>query len=81
MHEHQQNQRIAASRAFMESLDQLQNILAQEHQTAEPESSSAGNCSLDSWTDANVLEEAAADLDAFFGDTQPLEDRILGEES
>jgi hypothetical protein len=33
MHEHQQDSRIAAARAFMESLEQLKIISASEHQT------------------------------------------------
>jgi hypothetical protein len=80
MHKHQPNQRIAAARAFMDSLDQLQDILAQEHQIAESESPSSGNCSSNSSTGAEVLEEAAADLETFFGDTQSLEEGMLGEE-
>ncbi len=56
MHEHQPNLRIAASRAFRESLDQLQNILEPEHQSAE--------------SDSHIWEEAGADLDAFFGDEE-----------
>jgi hypothetical protein len=72
MHEHQHNKRIAASRAFVESLDQLQNILAQERQTPESESQ---------LLDANLLEEAAADLDAFFGEQELQAEEGLGEES
>lgn len=57
MHEHQHDRRIAATRAFIESLDQLQNILAHERQTPESESL---------FSNTNLLEEAVADLDAFF---------------
>jgi hypothetical protein len=81
MHEDQQNKRIAAARDFMQSLDQLHNILAQEPQTAEPESHPSEDCSSSSLTDSNVLEEAAADLDQFFGEQEPLEEGMLGEES
>ncbi len=81
MHEHQDNRRIDAARAFMESLDQLQNILAQERQAAESESHSSGNSSSSSWADSKLLEDAAADLDAFFGDAQSLEEEMPGEES
>jgi hypothetical protein len=100
MHEHQQNIRITAARAFRESLDQLQNILAHERQIAESESegssdsvSEAGKGSAQVeplgsgllretelprkrsadpsstvWPVSEELEEAAADLDAYFGD-------------
>jgi hypothetical protein len=81
MHEHQQNMRIAASRAFKESLDQLQNILAQESQTAEVESQELGEHSSDTWTASKLLEEAAADLDEFFGEQELLEQEAFGEES
>jgi hypothetical protein len=97
MHEPQQNLRNAASRAFMESLDQLQNILAQESQTAESDSQQEGNSinesipqepvlrqstdrGLSSWTYLKALEEAAADIDNFFGDNQPPEAGVLDEE-
>jgi hypothetical protein len=73
MHEHQQNQRIAAARAFKESLDQLQNILAQEPQTAESVSQKPSELQL--------LEEAGAELDTLFGDQEPLEKGMLDEES
>ncbi|HEY9638520.1 MAG TPA: hypothetical protein V6D14_34370 [Coleofasciculaceae cyanobacterium] len=73
-YEYQQNRRIDASRAFMESLDQLQNILAQERQTAESESQSPENTSSNSWSNLKLLEEAAADLDEFFGEQEALEE-------
>jgi hypothetical protein len=97
MHEHQQNQRITAARAFMESLDQLQDMLVQERQMAKSESQPSGDrvsqvepsssalvrntdsCS-ENGTDLKILEEAAADLDEFFGDSQSLEEWELGEE-
>lgn len=70
MQEPQPNLRIAASRAFMESLDELHNILAQERQTAESEPHRSGDRESSSWPDLNLLEEAAADLDEYFGDAQ-----------
>ncbi len=81
MHEHQPNQRNAAARAFTESLDQLQNILAQEAQLAESKSLSESSRCSNNWFDLNAWEDAAADLDQFFGDDQPLEDGELDEES
>lgn len=74
MHDHEQNQRMNAARAFAESLDQLQHILRQEAQAAESESSPKNEQSSKSWTVLQAWEDAAADLDQFFGDTQPLED-------
>jgi|GEM_PF-6894047 len=67
MHEHQEK-RIAASRDFAESLDQLQDILTQGSQTTESDSQQSGELSVDSSTDAKLLEEAAAELDEIFGD-------------
>jgi hypothetical protein len=81
MHEPQQNLRIAASRAFKESLDQLQNILAQECQTAESNSQELGEHSCERWTVSELLEEAAADLDEFFGEQELLPEEAFGEES
>jgi hypothetical protein len=70
MHEHPQNLRSSADRAFMESLDQLQNILAQESQTTEPEFQLDDRHLLSSETELTVWEEAAADIEQFFGETQ-----------
>lgn len=53
----------------MESLDQLQNILTQERQTDESESP-------ENWTDLEVLEEVAADLNEFFGEQEPPEEEV-----
>jgi len=72
MHEHQHDRRIAATRAFIESLDQLQNILAQERQTPESELP---------LSNPNLLEEAAADLDAFFSEQDIQAEEELDEES
>lgn len=63
MHEPQSNLRTTAARAFVESLDQLQTILTQERPTSESESQEL---------DLKLLEEAAADLDEFFGDVDCL---------
>lgn len=69
MHEPQQNQRMAADRAFTESLDQLQDILLRDNQAAEVEASQAKD-NTNHWIDAQAWEEAAADLDQFFGDVE-----------
>lgn len=79
MHEHQQNRRISAAKAFRESLDQLQNILPAELQP--PESDLEGNLSLEKQADAHIWEEAAADLDEFFRDSEPPQAGIWDEES
>jgi hypothetical protein len=67
MHEHQQDSRIAAARAFMESLEQLKIISASEHQTTK--------------SDSQIWEEAAADLDAFLGDDESLQAEMFDRES
>ena len=74
MHEPQHDQRTAAARAFMESLDQLQNILAQEPQIAESEYHGSGVHSSSHQSDLKLLEEAGADLDKFFGEQESLEE-------
>ncbi len=89
MRESQENHRNEAARAFVESLDQLENLLGH---TSPPPQSKSRPASLKSSTpqsktpqsksaqsdddvfDLDLLEEAAADLDAFFGDTEPLEE-------
>jgi hypothetical protein len=76
MHEHQQNQRMAAKRAFTESLNQLQDILLQENQPAEIEAPQAKD-NANHWIDAEAWEEAAADLDQFFGDVQPSDEEAI----
>ncbi len=81
MHEHPQNLRISAARAFMDSLDQLENILAQESQTTELEFQLDDSHSSTSETGLTVWEEAAADIEQFFGETQQPEDGGLGDES
>lgn len=67
MHEHQQDLRIAAARAFRESLEQLQNISAPEHQNTK--------------SNTQIWEEAAADLDAFLGEAESLQAEMLDQES
>lgn len=74
MHDPQLNQRIAAARAFKESLDQLEDILAQERPKAKSNSSAPPDTSAQHSIDLKMLEEAAADLDAFFGEDLPWED-------
>jgi hypothetical protein len=73
MSEHQQNQRIDAARAFTESLKQLNDILPQDAQLAKPEAHQDKTGSSYK-IDARAWEEAAADLDQFFGDVEPRED-------
>lgn len=68
MQEHPQNPRMSATNAFMKSLDQLHQILAQEHQLTDSEWSLERKPQSLSEADAHILDEVAADLDAFFGD-------------
>lgn len=81
MDEHPQDLRNSAARAFMQSLGQLQNILAQESQTPEPEFQLDDSHSSTSEIDLTVWEEAAADIEQFFGETQPSEEGRLDEQS
>ncbi len=67
MHEHQEK-RIAASREFAESLEELQDILTPSSQTAESEPHQSDKSSVEISTEAKLLEEAAAELDEFLGD-------------
>lgn len=67
MHEHQQYLRIAAARAFRESLEQLEKISTSEHQNPK--------------SDSQIWEETAADLDAFLGDEESLPAEISDEDS
>lgn len=72
MPEPQQNQRNQADRAFTESLKQLNDILLQDAQIGKPEAHQDTSSSYR--IDAHAWEDAAADLDQFFGDVQPRED-------
>ena len=82
MHEPQQNRRNEAAKAFVESLDQLENLLGHTSEPPQlksrrspsksPPPQSKSSQSDDGIFDLDLLEEAAADLDAFFGDTEPL---------
>lgn len=83
MHEPQQNHRNEAARAFVESLDQLEHLLGHDSPAQStsrpaswksPTSQSKSTQSDDDVFDLNLLEEAAADLDAFFGDTEAQEE-------
>lgn len=84
MHEPQQNRRNEAARAFVESLDELEHLLGHDSPAQSksrpaswksPTSQSKSTQSDDDDVfDLNLLEEAAADLDAFFGDTEPQEE-------
>ena len=74
---HQQNRRIDATRAFRESLEQLQNILPPEPQPAKSDLPAQCDCSLESQADTKIWEEVGADLDAFFGDLDLLQNEML----
>ncbi|MBW4647520.1 MAG: hypothetical protein KME06_02295 [Kastovskya adunca ATA6-11-RM4] len=64
---HQPNNRSAANRAFSESLEQLQNML--ELSDKQPNSNRIkSDRHSQTWLDAQALEDAAADLDQYFGD-------------
>lgn len=80
MPEHPQNLRISAARAFNESLDQLQNILAQENQTPELEFQLDDSHASIIESDLTVLEEAVADIEQFFGENELPEAAGLEEE-
>ena len=81
MHEHQRNRRLDAARAFTESLEQLQTILTAEQTASKSEFSSDCIHSSKNQPESQVLEEVAADLDEFFGDTQqPPQGEDVGEE-
>lgn len=80
MQEHQPNLRSAADRAFRESLEQLENILPPEPQTAESDFPLEGDFPSRSQPDSNLWEEAAADLDAFWEDTDLPQAGMLDEE-
>jgi hypothetical protein len=69
-HEHQENQRIAAKRAFTESLDQLQHILLQKGSTHLNLKACLILGNSNNSIDSKAWEDAAADLDQFFGDAQ-----------
>jgi hypothetical protein len=81
MNEHQHNRRFTAAKAFRESLDQLQTILASENPTAETQLHPENAPCSPSPTSSEMLEEAAADLDAFFGEDNLSEIEDLNPES
>lgn len=80
MDEHQQNRRTAADRAFMESLNQLQDILAPDPQASKSGFGSADSRCTNSQTNAKIWEDAAADLEAFFSDKEPSKGKTLNGE-
>lgn len=80
MQEHQPNLRSSADRAFREALEQLENILPPDDQTAESDFPLEGDFPSRSQPDSNLWEEAAADLDAFWGDTHLPQAGMLDEE-
>jgi hypothetical protein len=78
MHEHSENLRLAAEVAFFKSLEQLQNILTQERQTRESEFPQGSNSLSPIFPDSQAMEDAAADLDAYFGDVNLPENGDMG---
>lgn len=67
-------ERMAAARAFTESLEQLQDILAQDDHTNTAETDKCERSPSESQTNSAVWEEAAADLDEFLGEAHSAED-------
>ncbi|MBW4580208.1 MAG: hypothetical protein KME42_11620 [Tildeniella nuda ZEHNDER 1965/U140] len=70
MNQRQQNLRYAAARAFIESLDQLQETLQPADQTLppplpEPNQQRNINASLTEQFDLNSFEQAVADIEEF----------------
>jgi len=63
MDNHKQNMRQQAAKAFMASLDDFQNMLAQTEETLPPVSPATKHPSKKKDTD--IFEEALADIDAF----------------
>lgn len=80
MQEHQPNLRSAADRAFREALEQLENILPPDPQTAESDFPLEGDFPSRSQPDSKLWEEAAADLDAFLQDKHLPQAGMLDEE-
>jgi hypothetical protein len=74
MDRHQRAERMAAARAFTESLEQLQDILARDDRTDAVESEKCEGSPSDSQTNSAVWEEAAADLDELLGEAHSAED-------
>jgi hypothetical protein len=71
----QKNLRLAAAKAFMESLEELENILAQDRPTSgKSPSNTSTDSPSESLIDLSLLEEVAADLDLFFGEEELLKD-------
>lgn len=67
-------ERMAAARAFTESLEQLQDIVARDDRTDAAETENCEHSQAQSQTNSAVWEEAAADLDEFLGDARSAED-------
>ncbi len=74
MDDPQKNLRIAAAKAFMDSLEELENILAQDRPSSKSPSSKPIDSASEASVDLFLLEEVAADLALFFGDEELLED-------
>ncbi|HBE18376.1 MAG TPA: hypothetical protein DEG17_05535 [Cyanobacteria bacterium UBA11149] len=64
------NLRIAAAKAFMESLEELENILAEDRPGSESPSSELIHDPSEPSIDLSLLEEVAADLAKFFGEEE-----------
>ncbi|PSB25994.1 hypothetical protein [Stenomitos frigidus] len=70
MNQRQQNLRYAAARAFIESLDQLQETLQPADEVVSPmapehNNPSSTNASVEDQFDLNSLEQAVADIEQF----------------
>ncbi|MCP2730289.1 hypothetical protein [Limnofasciculus baicalensis] len=74
MDDPQKNLRIAAAKAFMDSLEELENILAQDRPSSKSPSPKPTDSASEASIDLFLLEEVAADLAQFFGDEELLED-------
>lgn len=66
--------RMAAARAFTESLEQLQDILTQDDRTDAAETQKCERSRPQSQTNSTVWEDAAADLDEFLDEDRSAED-------
>jgi hypothetical protein len=74
MDDPQKNLRVAAAKAFMDSLEELENILAQDRPSSKSPSGKPTDSASEASVDLLLLEEVAADLAQFFGDEELLED-------
>ena len=79
MDDPQKNLRLAAAKAFMESLEELENILAQDRPSSKSPSPKPTDRLPEAPIDLSLLEEAAADLALFFGEEELWEEGEGGE--